>query len=103
MKDASRFAWHLHVVYVFCGYKVTQQEFDAVLHAFNRLTGSHYTQDDIAGVQIAPAPHTHRHTTIVIAFAVKLAAVTVTVLVPLASVTTKVEFCASMEERSRNG
>ncbi len=45
---------YLRVVYVFCGYKVTQQEFDAVLSAFNRLTGCHYMQDDIAGVQIAP-------------------------------------------------
>ena len=43
---------YLRVLYVLCGFKVTQQEFDAVLNAFNRLTGSHYTQDDIAGVQI---------------------------------------------------
>jgi hypothetical protein len=45
---------YLRVLYVFCGYRVTQQEFDAVLNAFNRLTGYHYTQDDIAGAQIAP-------------------------------------------------
>ena len=45
---------YLRVVYVFCGFPVTQQEFNAVLHAFNRLTGCRYTQDDIAGVQIAP-------------------------------------------------
>jgi len=45
---------YLQVVYVFCGFKVTQEEFDAVLNAFNRLTGCRYTQDDIAGVQIAP-------------------------------------------------
>ena len=45
---------YLRVLYVFCGYRVTQQEFDAVLKAFNQLTGCHYTQDDIAGAQIAP-------------------------------------------------
>ena len=45
---------YLRVVYVFCGFKVTQQEFDAVLTALNRLTGCRYTQDDIPGVQIAP-------------------------------------------------
>jgi len=44
---------YLRVLYVFCGYRVTQQEFDAVLNAFNRMTGCHYTQDEIAGVQIA--------------------------------------------------
>ncbi len=44
---------YLRVVYAFCGYRVTQQEFDAVLNAFNRMTGCHYTQDEIAGVQIA--------------------------------------------------
>ncbi|MGH2480337.1 MAG: hypothetical protein ACRDHW_11835 [Ktedonobacteraceae bacterium] len=27
---------YLQVVYAFCGYPVTQQEFDAVLNAFNR-------------------------------------------------------------------
>jgi hypothetical protein len=46
---------YVQVVYAFCSYPVTQQEFDAVLHAFIRLTGCHHTQDDIAGVQIAPA------------------------------------------------
>ena len=46
---------YVRVVYAFCGFPVTQQEFDAVLDAFNRLVGSHYTQDDIAGVQIVPA------------------------------------------------
>ena len=46
---------YLRVLHVLCGYRVTQQEFDAVLNAFNRLTGCHYTQDDIADVQIAPA------------------------------------------------
>jgi hypothetical protein len=45
---------YLRVLYVFCGYRVTQQEFDAVLTAFNRLTGCHYTQGDIAGVRITP-------------------------------------------------
>ncbi len=45
---------YLRVVYAFCGFKVTQDEFDAVLNAFNRLTGCRYTQDDIVGVQIAP-------------------------------------------------
>jgi hypothetical protein len=45
---------YLRVVYAFCSYPVTQQEFDAVLKAFNRLTGCRYTQDNIAGVQIAP-------------------------------------------------
>ena len=45
---------YVQVVYAFCGYPVTQQEFDAVLKAFNRLTGCHYTQEHIAGVQIAP-------------------------------------------------
>ena len=39
---------YVRVVYAFCGYPVTQQEFDAVLKAVNRLTGCHYTQDDIA-------------------------------------------------------
>jgi hypothetical protein len=48
---------YVWVVYAFCGYPVTQQEFDAVLKALNRLTGSHYTQHDIAGVQILPDPH----------------------------------------------
>ena len=43
---------YVQVVYAFCGYPVTQQEFNAVLAAFNRLTGCHYTQDDIAGVWI---------------------------------------------------
>ena len=46
---------YLRVLFVLCGYRVMQEEFDAVLNAFNRLTGCHYTQDDIAGVQIAPA------------------------------------------------
>ena len=45
---------YLRVVYAFCGYRVTRQEFDAVLDAINRLTGCHYTQDDIAGVEITP-------------------------------------------------
>ena len=45
---------YLRVLYVFCGYKVTQEEFDAVLSALNRLTGCHYAQGDITGVQIAP-------------------------------------------------
>ena len=48
---------YLRVLFVFCGYKVTQEEFDAVLNALNRLTGCRYTQNDIAGVQIAPATH----------------------------------------------
>ena len=43
---------YIQVLYAFCGYPVTQQEFDAVLAAFNRLTGCHYTQDEIAGVWI---------------------------------------------------
>ncbi len=45
---------YLRVIYAFCGYRVTQQEFDAVLNALNRLTCCHYTQDGIAGVEIAP-------------------------------------------------
>ena len=45
---------YVQVVYAFCSYPVTQQEFDAVLNAINRLTGCHYIQDDIAGVEIAP-------------------------------------------------
>ena len=45
---------YVQVVWAFCGYPVTQREFDAVLQAFNRLTGCHYTQDEIAGVQIEP-------------------------------------------------
>jgi hypothetical protein len=45
---------YIQVVYAFCGYPVTQQDFDAVLNAFNRLTGCHYTQHDIAGVEITP-------------------------------------------------
>ena len=44
----------VRVVSAFCGYPMTQQEFDAVLKALNCLTGCHYTQDDIAGVEIAP-------------------------------------------------
>lgn len=43
---------YVRVLYAFCGFPVTQQEFDAVLTAFNRLAGCHYSQDDIAGVQI---------------------------------------------------
>ena len=46
---------YVRVVYAFCGFPVTQQEFDTVLNVFNRLAGCHYTQNDIAGVQIAPA------------------------------------------------
>ena len=45
---------YVRVLYAFCGYPVTQREFDAVLAAFNRLTGCHYTQDDIARVYITP-------------------------------------------------
>ena len=45
---------YLRVLFVFCGYRVTQQDFDAVLNAVNRLTGCHYTQADIAGVSITP-------------------------------------------------
>ena len=45
---------YLRVVYVFCGYPVTQQEFDAVLKALNRLTNCHYTQNEIASVYITP-------------------------------------------------
>jgi hypothetical protein len=45
---------YLRVLYVLCGFKVTQQEFDAVLNVFNRLAGTHYTQNDIANVQITP-------------------------------------------------
>ena len=46
---------YVRVVYAFCGFPVTQQEFDVVLNVFNRLAGCHYTQGDIAGVQIASA------------------------------------------------
>lgn len=45
---------YVQVLYAFCGYPITQHEFDAVLATFNRLTGCHYTQDDIAGVWIVP-------------------------------------------------
>ena len=45
---------YVRVLYAFCGFPVTQQEFDTVLTTFNRLVGSHYTQGDITGVQIAP-------------------------------------------------
>ena len=45
---------YVRVLYAFCGFPVTQPEFDTVLTALNWLAGSHYTQDDIAGVQIAP-------------------------------------------------
>ena len=45
---------YIQVLYAFCGYPVTQQEFDAVLDTLNRFTGCHYTQDDIAGVWIVP-------------------------------------------------
>ena len=44
---------YVRVLYAFCGFPVTQQEFDTVLNAFNRLAGRQYTQDDIAGVQIS--------------------------------------------------
>ncbi|HET9920920.1 MAG TPA: hypothetical protein VFQ30_13810, partial [Ktedonobacteraceae bacterium] len=43
---------YVRVLYAFCGFPVTQQEFDMVLNTFNRLAGRQYTQDDIAGVQI---------------------------------------------------
>ena len=46
---------YVRVVYAFCGFPVTQQEFDAVLNPLNRLADRQYTQDDIAGVQIVPA------------------------------------------------
>ncbi|HEU0001931.1 MAG TPA: hypothetical protein VFQ36_13610 [Ktedonobacteraceae bacterium] len=53
---------YVRVVYAFCGFPVTQQEFDAVLNTFNRLTGCHYVQDDIAGVQIVlPDEHLPCH------------------------------------------
>src|SRR5947207_2678103 len=45
-------ARYIKVVYAFCGFAVTQGEFEAVLRALNRLTGTTYTQDDIAGVAI---------------------------------------------------
>ena len=45
------------VVYAFCGYPVTQREFEAVLAAFNRLTGCHYKQEEIAGVWISSLTH----------------------------------------------
>ena len=41
---------YIKVVYAFCGFAVTQGEFEAVLTALNRLAGTRYTQDDIAGV-----------------------------------------------------
>jgi hypothetical protein len=50
---------YLRVVYAFCGYPVTQQEFDAVLKALNRLTGCHYTQNEIASVYITPDTDDH--------------------------------------------
>ena len=43
---------YIKVVYAFCGFAVTQGEFEAVLTALNRLAGTRYTQDDIAGVAI---------------------------------------------------
>ncbi len=45
---------YVWVACAFCGYPVTQQEFDAVLKAVNRLTGCHYTQNELAGVEITP-------------------------------------------------
>ncbi|MGH2498105.1 MAG: hypothetical protein ACRDIV_25690 [Ktedonobacteraceae bacterium] len=46
---------YVRVLYAFCGFPVTQQEFGTVLNALNRLAGRQYTQDDIAGVQIVPS------------------------------------------------
>ena len=46
---------YVRVLYAFCGFPVTQQEFDTVLNTFNRLADCHYMQDDIAGVQISSA------------------------------------------------
>ena len=43
---------YIKVAHAFCGFPVTQEEFDAVLMALNRLAGTSYTQDDIAGVRI---------------------------------------------------
>ena len=43
---------YIKVAYAFCGFAVTQGEFEAVLTALNRLAGTTYRQDDIAGVAI---------------------------------------------------
>jgi hypothetical protein len=43
---------YIKVAYAFCGFAVTQGEFEAVLMALNRLAGTSYTHDDIAGVAI---------------------------------------------------
>ncbi len=43
---------YIKVVYAFCDFAVTQGEFEAVLTALNRLAGTTYAQDDIAGVAI---------------------------------------------------
>ena len=45
---------YIQVVYAFSGFPVTQEVFDAVLMAINRLAGTSYTRDDIAGVRIMP-------------------------------------------------
>ena len=53
---------YVRVVYAFCGFPVTQEEFDAVLTALNRLAGTHYVQGDIADVQIVlPDEHLPCH------------------------------------------
>ena len=44
---------YIQVAFAFSGFPVTQEVFDAVLMALNRLAGTHYTQADIAGVRIA--------------------------------------------------
>jgi len=43
---------YIKVAYAFCGFAVTQGEFEAVLTALNRLAGTTYRQDDIAGMRI---------------------------------------------------
>ena len=44
---------YIRVTYAFAGIEVTQAEFDAVLHAYNQLAGTNFTQQDITGVEIS--------------------------------------------------
>lgn len=43
---------YIRVTYAFAGIPVTRAEFEAVLRAYNRLAGTHFTREDIAGTAI---------------------------------------------------
>ena len=44
---------YIRVTYAFAGIPVTLTELDAVLHAYNQLAGTNFTQQDITGVEIS--------------------------------------------------